>query len=651
MNFTKENLRDVNFGINREWMLTNGIGGFAGGTILGSNSRRYHGLLIAALNPPASRHLVVSGLHEVVKTEEKEECLACFESGESYFAEGFRYISGFHNNILPTWTYQTETLNLTKQIWMVYGKNTTVIRYKIRNGAKKSKLLLYPLVNFRDYHSERHDFSPFRVSYEKKIVEIRFDEGLKETLKMYADKADFYQGNDVFYNMSYRKERERGLNHIENQFMPGYFEVNLKPGEEKEIHIVFTIEDTVKFNLAESYENAISRPGELIRKAGYQDKFINELVKAADAFIVHRNSTDGKTIIAGYPWFTDWGRDTLIALPGLTLATKRYDDAKSILKTFAKYIKGGLLPNVFPDFGETPGYNTVDASLWFFEAVYRYVETTKDEAFLKEIFPKLEEIYQRYRRTKEEIAGLNTEVVYSDDDALIYAGNEHTQLTWMDAKVGDFVVTPRFGKAVEINALWYNAIMIMAEFAKRLRKKEEYSVLAKKVKKSFEKTFWNKKEENLYDVVNENGADGSVRPNQIFAISLTFPVIEGEKAEKIFFNVAESLYTPVGLRSLAPSDKNYKGIYIGDIWSRDTAYHQGTVWTWPLGYFITASKKLQIKDKRYTVETIVKNIQYTLTEETLGQISEIFDGDKPYTPRGCYAQAWSVGEVLRAITE
>jgi len=651
MTFTKENLRDVNFGMSREWMLTNGIGGFAGGTILGSNSRRYHGLLIAALNPPAARHLVVSNLHEIIKTEEKETSLACFETGDSYIGDGFRYITGFQNNILPTWNYETEDLELTKQIWMVREENTTVVRYKIKNGGKKSTLLLYPLVNFRDYHSERHDFSSFCVSNEKKLAEISFYEGSEKTLKMYADKANFVQKSDAFYNMAYRKELERGLNHVENQFMPGYFEVLLKANEEKEINVVFTVEDNVKFNIEKSYQDAISRPGELISKAGYQDEFVNELVKAADAFIVHRNSTNGKTILAGYPWFTDWGRDTLIALPGLTLATKRFEDAKSILKTFAKYIKGGLLPNVFPDFGETPGYNTVDASLWFFDAVYRYVKATDDEKFLKEIYPKLEEVYNRYRMTKDEISELDTEIVYSDTDALIYAGNERTQLTWMDAKVGAYVVTPRFGKAVEINALWYNAVCIMEEFSKRLKKKGEFAELAKKVKKSFEKTFWNKNDDNLYDVVNENGSDASVRPNQIFAISLTFPVIEGEKAKKIFYNVGDALYTPVGLRTLAPSDKNYRGIYIGDIWSRDTAYHQGTSWTWPLGYFITASKKLKIKDKRYTVETIKKNIEYTLQEETLGQISEIFDGDAPHTPRGCYAQAWSVAEILRAITE
>lgn len=651
MNFTKEELQNVDFAINREWMLTNGIGGFAGGTLLGSNSRRYHGLLVAALNPPASRHLVVSNLHEVIKVEDREENLACFESGESYLADGFRYLTGFHNNILPTWQYQTETLKLTKQIWMVYGENTTVVRYKIKNGDKSSALILYPLINFRDYHSERHDFSPFNVFCEKKFVEVCFDVNLKERLKMYVDKADFYPESHVFYNMSYRKEKERGLNHIENQYMPGHFEIRFKPGEEKEINVVFTMENKTKFDIDKSYQKAISRPGELIRKAGYQDKFVNELVKAADAFIVHRNSTGGKTILAGYPWFTDWGRDTLIALPGLTLSTKRYDDAKSILKTFAKYIKGGLLPNVFPDFSETPGYNTVDASLWFFEAVYKYVKATDDEKFLKEIYSKLEEVYSRYRMSKNEIKDMETEIVYSDTDDLIYAGNEHTQLTWMDAKVGDYVVTPRFGKAVEINALWYNAIMVMSEFSKRLKKKDEYASLAKKVKKNFEKTFWNKKAENLYDVVNKNGSDDSIRSNQIIAVSLTFPVIEGEKAEKIFYNVGEFLYTPVGLRSLAPNDSRYKGIYIGDIWSRDTAYHQGTVWTWPLGHFITASKRLQIKDKQFSAENMIKNIQYTLRDETLGQISEIFDGDEPHTSRGCYAQAWSVGEILRAITE
>ena len=651
MTFTNEEFLDFDTGVKREWLLTNGIGGFAGSTLINSNSRRYHGLLIAALNPPSARHLVVSNLHEIVETKNETSYLSSFECGTNYRAKGFKHITYFNNDVLPTWIYRTNSLEFTKEIWMVYGENTTIVRYHIKNYGKDSKITLYPLVNFRDYHSERFDFSSFEVLLHENCTEVRFDKTNNVTLKMFSPNAEFYPQKDNFFNMAYRKEQERGLNDKENHFMPGFFEIPLEANEEKRVDIVFTVEEDINIDINKTYKEATNRHKKLIKKAGYKDEFVNELVKAADAFIVNRNSTNGKTIIAGYPWFTDWGRDTLIALTGLTLSTKRYDDAKSILKTFMKYIKDGLLPNVFPDFGENPGYNTVDASLWFFEAVYNYYKATKDDKFLAEVYPKLEEIFNRYRETKEEIEKKNTEIVYSCSDNLIYQGNEHTQLTWMDAKVGDFVVTPRFGKAVEINALWYNAVMIMSKLSNKVDKDDVYSSLAKKIKKSFVDTFWYEKGQYLYDVVNETGTDISIRPNQIFAIALNFPVIKDSKAKKIFMNVAENLYTPVGLRSLAPSDPKYRDIYIGDIWQRDTAYHQGTVWTWPLGAFITAGKRLKIRDKRFKTDTIIENIKYTLKEEALGQISEIYDAKEPYLPRGCYAQAWSVAEILRAITE
>lgn len=650
MNFTKEDFIGFERGTTKEWMLTNGIGGFAGGTILGSNARRYHGLLIAAFNPPASRNLIISNIHEVTETIRENSYLSSFECGENYSGKGFKHITDFNADILPTWKYETNALEFKKEIWMPYGQNTTIVRYNVKNYAKESKLLFYPLVNFRDYHGERRDFSSFEVMLHENCSEIKFDKNCLKTLKMVCDDAEFFPGRDTFFNMSYRKETERGLSNSENQFMPGYFEASFSPEEEKEITIIFTVEDDINIDIEKTYKEAITRPAKLIKKAGYKDEFKNALVKAADAFIVDRNSTNGKTIIAGYPWFTDWGRDTLIAFSGLTLSTKRYDDAKSILMTFSKYIKNGLIPNVFPDFGETPAYNTVDASLWFFEAVYNYLNVTDDEEFLKYIYPKLEEIFNRYSEKKDEVLKDNKIPIFCDDDNLIYSGNRNTQLTWMDAKVGDFVVTPRFGKAVEVNALWYNATVIMSELSKRLKKKSKYLSVAKKIKKSFEDMFWYEEGKYLYDVVNDEGKDKSVRPNQIFALSLNFPVLTGTKAKKVFEKVAEDLYTPVGLRSLSPKDERYRPIYLGDVWQRDTAYHQGTVWTWPLGGFIKASKRLKIKDKRYTEKNIIQNIKYTLKEEAIGQISEIFDAEPPFTPRGCYAQAWSVGEILHAIT-
>lgn len=646
MYFTKEEIANFDGGAKKEWLLTNGIGSFAAGSLNGSNTRRYHGLLVSSNRPPVDRHVIVSGILEKIKIDDNIYSLATFECNNGYSENSFTYLQGFQNNFLPTWHYKVEGINLTKQIFMIYGKNTTVAKYIIKNGDKKAELNLLPLINYRDYHGERLDFSSFSLSESKDNVEIKFDQSIDETLKIvYGKELKYNKEITNFYNMYYRKESERGLNSVENHYMPGSFVVKLKAKEEKVINLIFTTEKDIEIDLEKEYLKAVSRNAELINKAGYKDSFVNALVKAADAFIVSRKSTNGKTILAGYPWFTDWGRDTLISLTGLTIATKRYADAKSILKTFMKYIKDGMLPNVFPDFSEDPGYNTVDAPLWFFEAVYNYVKAANDEKFLNEAYEKLLEVYNRFSISKEELNG--REVIYKDTDELIYAGTEKTQLTWMDAKVGDYVVTPRFGKAVEINALWYNANMIMAELSKKMGKRDIYTSKAKKIKESFIKTFWFDKMGYLYDVVNEHGKDASLRPNQIFAIALNFSVIDGDMARSIFDTVARELYTPVGLRSLSPHDDRYRGIYIGDIWNRDTAYHQGTVWTWPLGAFITAGRKL--KDTKYTVEYIVENLKYTLQEETLGQINEIFDGDAPFYPRGCFAQAWSVAEVLRSI--
>lgn len=378
------------------------------------------------------------------------------------------------------------------------------------------------------------------------------------------------------------------------------------------------------------------------------DQFMDQLLLAADRFIVHRKSTDSKTIIAGYPWFTDWGRDTMIAMPGLTLATGRYEDARDILYTFARYEKDGLLPNVFPDGDGEPAYNTVDAALWYFEAVYQYLQYTGDLPFIKDqLLPVLERILQGYRKG-------TAFQIRMDKDSLITAGNGDTQLTWMDAKVGSWVVTPRHGKAVEINALWYNALMVMAALADQTGGYgSEYVKLAAKVKKAFVKTFWNEKERCLYDVVNEQGCDEKIRPNQILAASLSFPVLDAEQAKSVVDTVYEKLYTALGLRTLTKNDPDYRGIYEGDQYMRDGAYHQGTVWTWPLGRFITAYARVYKADPelKYQLEAFFLPFRDHLQDACIGSISEIFDGDEPLLPRGCYAQAWSVSEILRAYVE
>ncbi|HEX2926177.1 MAG TPA: amylo-alpha-1,6-glucosidase, partial [Ruminiclostridium sp.] len=394
-----------------------------------------------------------------------------------------------------------------------------------------------------------------------------------------------------------------------------------------------------------NYQTA--RMEELMQRAGCSNPLVKKLVLAADNFIVYRSSTNAKTIIAGYPWFTDWGRDTMIAFTGLTLATGRFGDAKEILFTFSKYVEYGLIPNMFPDDGEKPAYNSVDAALWYFEAVNSYLEYTGDSDFIKEeVYPCLKNICERF------INGTIYDIGMTDD-GLITAGNKNTQLTWMDAKVGDWVVTPRHGKAVEINALWYNGLMIMSKLAQKFEDTDVYLEPASRAKASFEKVFWNEEQQCLYDVVNEAGSDSSIRPNQILAVGLSYAVIEGHKARCVVEKVWKELYTPYGLRTLSQDSPQYRGEYSGDVWSRDGAYHQGTVWTWLLGRFIKAYVRVNgnTAEVRRKAQDFILPIENHMWDAGIGSISEIFDGSNPHRPRGCFAQAWSVAEILRAAVE
>jgi predicted glycogen debranching enzyme len=449
-------------------------------------------------------------------------------------------------------------------------------------------------------------------------------------------------------------EHERGLNGTEDHYIPGYYEIELKPGEEKTFTMVCSAGEEIdtldgEAMIAEeiSRQKALRVKGRMGKDPG-EDPFLDQLLEAADKFIVHRKSTNAKTVIAAYPWFTDWGRDTMIAMPGLTLSTGRYEDARDILLTFARYEKDGLIPNVFPDGEGEPAYNTVDAALWYFEAVYRYLQVTKDLEFVQEhLLPVLERIIQGYQKGTCFQIGMQK-------DSLIAAGNEDTQLTWMDAKAGSWVVTPRHGKAVEINALWYNALRVMTEITGQCgADASAYQKLAEKVKKSFQKVFWNEKANCLFDVVNEQGSDEKIRPNQILAVSLSFPVLSGEKAKGVVDKVHQKLYTALGLRTLNMEDPQYRGIYLGDQYARDGAYHQGTVWTWPLGRFITAYARVHAKEPglKKQLEAFFLPFQDHLRDGCIGSISEIFDGNEPLLPRGCCAQAWSVSEILRAYVE
>ncbi len=661
MRFGKSEWSNWDRGIEREWLLTNGIGGFSASTITGANSRRYHGLLIASLDPPVERHLVLSQLHETVILSDNEYDLHTFSTGR-YVNMGCLNQQSFELDTLPVFTYGFCDVLIEKTVALVYGENTVVVQYRIRAGADPVMMKIAPLVNFRDHHSnsDKYHMRFTQKAGSDHTVIKPYDMGYDILIGCTGSRFEAVQ-DCWFEGMHYPVEMERGLHAYEDHYIPGIFSLKTDAGSEACFYVVCTIGD----NIAESIHDVngagkymkpsygqLAISGERTRidrlTSDCHDEFHRTLVRSADHFIVYRRSTGAKTILAGYPWFTDWGRDAMISLNGLTLSTGRYEDAADILITFSKYIRYGLVPNMFPDGAGEPGYNTVDAALWYFEAVYRYTEKTGDLHIVRDkLYDTMLQIFKGYRYG-------TLHGIHMDDDFLITAGNKDTQLTWMDAKVDGKVITPRHGKAVEINSLWYNALKIMENITGRLGgEAAEYGRLADKVRKSFAKVFWYVKGNYLYDVVYGDYRDERVRPNQILAVSLSYPVISGVMAECVVKRVWKELYTAYGLRSLSPHFKEYKGKYSGDRYTRDSAYHQGTVWAWLIGHFITAFHRTLGKEPKYAdmSRMFLKPFRDHMYHACLGNISEIFDGDEPLTPRGCFAQAWSVAEVLRAYTE
>lgn len=662
-------------GIEREWVIVNGIGGYAGCSIIGANTRKHHGLLVASLHPPVERYLLLSRINELLVVGEKEYSLAAVQRKGAVLEEGQHYLQRFIYDAVPHYIYQAEDVFITKSIAMKHGENKTAICYEIENGGRQAYITLTPLFNYRDhggfstvkglkFRAERYErkegvqivLCPIGAAGKDYEIVFEVSEGNVFTRKKLFDEE-----------MELQTEIDTGMSAIDNNYTPYDIQIKLAPYEKKKISVVCYLRDTEKRNMsveknvfAENafyiIEEEIRRMKELIEKTGYQDELAQTLIQAADAFIVDRISTGNKTILAGLPWFTDWGRDTMIAMQGLTLCTGRYEDAKGILRTFAKYVRKGLVPNMFPDEGLEPLYNTVDASLWYFYSVYKYLEYTGSDdeyAFVEEeIYPKLKEIIQAYQ--------YGTDFhIYMDDDGLIHAGGELDQVTWMDVRAGDWVATPRHGKPVEINALWYNALKVMEQLAVRYGDgRMFYRELAKKVKLSFNEKFWNGEKACLYDVAEEE-KDGvvknndQIRPNQIWAVSLPFTMLSEDKEKKIVETVWQQLYASYGLRSLSPEDAEYKGIYFGKLHDRDAAYHQGTVWAFPLGGFLTAYVKVYGKngESRDFAKKLLEPIEDHLADGCIGSVAEIFDGDEPHVSRGCYAQAWSVGEILRAYAE
>ncbi len=646
-NFGKGYWKSFEDGIQREWVITNGIGGYAGSSIINANTRKHHGLLIASLHPPVDRFLILSKINETLQIEDRNYSFNATQR-PGWTENGHHHLQRSLFNPLPTFNYQVEDFFLDKTLALDYGKNTVVIQYSIKNGSKNVNLSLTPLFNFRRHGDriERQELN-FKEEIKDDMICLMPNKRKDVTIKFKSEIGEIIHRDDHYdEDMTYATEIATGMKAIDNHYTPYDLVINLKPYESKTFYVICTLEDDLPNNPSEVIQAGKQRHQDLITQAGYKDWFADTLVAASDDFIVHRQSTQLKTILAGLPWFADWGRDTMIAYTGLTLVTKRFEDAKEILWTFAKYVKNGLVPNMFPDEGTPPLYNTADASLWYFYAVDQYLKYTNDYEFIsKEIYPELKAIIEAYRNGTDFSINMDT-------DGLIHAGSGLDQITWMDVRVGEWVVTPRHGKPVEINALWYNALQVMAQLASRFGEDPSpYQVLAKQVHQSFNKKFWNDDKKCLYDVVDEN--DSKIRPNQIWAVSLPHTMLDNEKAKQVVQTVIQHLYASYGLRSLSYLDEDYIGIYKGQLIDRDAAYHQGTTWAFPLGGLITAYCKVHgySKSSIAFARQLVAPIEDHLRDGCIGSIAEIFDGNEPIISRGCYAQAWSVGEILRAYVE
>jgi predicted glycogen debranching enzyme len=640
-------LRDFASASSREWLAANGIGGYAAGTVTGQLSRRYHGLLIAALQPPLGRTLLVAKLDETAAYDGQSYPLHTNEwRGDVVDPAGFVHIDRFYlDGAVPVWEFACADALIEKRIWMEPGRNTTYVRYQVRRASGPVTLTLKALVNSRDHHSRTlAGGNSMTIEPLPAGLRVRPQGGAAPPFYLLSGEAQVTALHDWYQNFYLAVEAYRGLEHAEDHLMAGIFQATLAP--EQSLTMVLSTEPEPDLDGAAALARRQAHEARLLEIAcNPAEPVVAQLVLAADQFIVSRPTPigpEGRSVIAGYPWFGDWGRDTMIALPGLTLATNRLDEAATILRTYAHFVDQGMIPNRFPDEGEEPEYNTADATLWYLEAVRAYHAATDDDDLLGDLYPVLEEIVAWHRR------GTRYGIRVDPADGLLAAGEPGVQLTWMDAKVGDWVVTPRMGKPVELSALWYNAARAMAEFARLLGKPaDEYDALADQTQAGFER-FWYVAGGYCYDVIDspDGEDDASLRPNQLLAVSLTHSPLPAARQQAVVDVCTRRLLTPHGLRSLAADDPAYKGGYGGDIQRRDTAYHQGTVWAWLIGPF--AQAHLRVHGQPAATRAYLTSLMRHLADHGVGSISEIFDGDPPFTPRGCIAQAWSVAELLRA---
>ncbi|HXV07768.1 MAG TPA: amylo-alpha-1,6-glucosidase [Burkholderiales bacterium] len=643
----------------REWWLSNGLGGFAAGTVAGTLTRHYHGLLVAPVQPPLGRHLVVAKADATLIDGERSWALATNRwSGGAVQPAGWLNIESFRlDGRIPVWRYACGELRVEQRIWMQYGESTTYVAWRLAPDStppqRPPELRVKLLVNARDFHGTARpwDFNPVIESSggsegsgsELRVVHPNwFSAVLKVRGGGIATRHDWYENFDLAL------ERDRGLPDRDCHLCVGEAQLILHPGQW--VGVVASLEANASVYLDEALRRAQARDVGQLRRAQVQapellgaPQWIDQLVLAADSFVFARplpEVPDGESVIAGYPWFGDWGRDTMIALPGLTLAVGRFDTARRILETFARFVDGGMLPNVFPGAGDKPDYNTVDAALWYVEAWRAYIDALGDMASLKRVFPILASIIDRHLRGTRYGIGVDA------TDGLLRAGEEGVQLTWMDAKVGDWVVTPRIGKPVEINALWFNALCVMADFAERLGQAAPYRELAERARNGFGR-FLRPDDDGLYDVIDgPGGEDDALRPNQIFAVSLPHSPLAAQTQAQVLRAVGRELLTSYGLRSLTPAHRDYRARYEGGVWERDGAYHQGPVWAFLLGHYALADYR--VRGDPGAAQALLEPLRDHLLDAGLGTVSEIFDGAPPHTPRGAPAQAWSVACTLEA---
>lgn len=655
--------QDIETQLEKEWLLTNGRGGYASSTIVGCNTRAYHGLLIGSLQPPVNRIMALSNCLEMIRSGGRTFLISTFEFSDKFAKEGFQFLKAFRRDIGVHFDYALENAKLTRSVYLQRGTDTAAIVYDFTRVHEPIEFIIRPLVGLRNFHSRQKSYTPLCSAWlgaaERGLV-VRHKMPNSCSLYLRCPSARYEKDPQWWFNFKYRADKERGQGYTEDLWAPGIFKckidspikiilwAHLSDSEAGDVPEPLNDADMDIICLdLQNHQKSLKHQASQMQTS--EGTHFDILCLAADQFVTQRTTRRGHstTILAGYPWFADWGRDAFISLPGLLLVTGRFEQAKSVLTMFANAADRGMIPNRFDDYSDTTHFNSVDASLWFINAAFQYVSATGDtETLTRELIPTIRQIVESYHNGTR--FGIQ-----ADADGLIVAGDEHTQLTWMDAKCDGIAFTPRYGKVVEVNALWYNALRLVAEFFAGRNEEDagHYTSMADKVQTSFCREFWNERKGYLNDYILPDGsANDRLRPNQIFAVSLKFSALPMAQQKSVVAAVQQKLLTPYGLRTLNPQAKGYKGRYTGPLRQRDEAYHQGTVWPYLIGPFVEAYLKVNDyswESKKQATEFLQPLLRHLTEDACLGSISEIFDGDAPHRPKGCFAQAWSVAELIR----